>query len=156
MLNFSSRFFPCLPRLVLVSATTSAHCTQRVLHPQEQLSATEVTAKRPANGTKGSTLDILNFLSLCSALSASFGTRVCNDRGVITQPSWHVRFPRGTLEDAFGSSATTGGLHFTCCTRLSVHQFFFGVIENFSPLLSPPHRKSKKKLKQAKKSTLSL
>jgi hypothetical protein len=35
-------------------------------------------------------------------------------RGVITQPFWHVRFPRATLEGAFGSSATTGGLHF--CT----------------------------------------
>jgi hypothetical protein len=45
-------------------------------------------------------------------------------RGVITQPFWHVRFPRGTFEGAFGGSATTGGLHFTCCTRLSVHQFF--------------------------------
>jgi hypothetical protein len=66
------------------------------------------------------------------------------DRGVITQPFWHVRFPRGTLEGAFGSSATTGGLHFCYCTRLSVHQFFFGVIEKFSPLLYLPHRKSKK------------
>jgi hypothetical protein len=77
-------------------------------------------------------------------------------RGVITQPFWHVRLPRGTLEGAFGNSATTGGLHFTYCTRLSVHHFFFGVIENFSPLLSPPHRKSKKRLKRAKKSALSL
>jgi hypothetical protein len=29
-------------------------------------------------------------------------------RGVIFHPLWHLRFPRGGLEDAFGSSATTG------------------------------------------------
>jgi hypothetical protein len=32
------------------------------------------------------------------------------NRGVITQPFWHVRSPRGVLEGAFGNSATTGGL----------------------------------------------
>jgi hypothetical protein len=35
---------------------------------------------------------------------------LCTSRGAITQPLWHVRFPRGDLEDAFGSSATTAGL----------------------------------------------
>jgi hypothetical protein len=65
-------------------------------------------------------------------------------RGVITHPSWHVRFPRGFLQGAFGSSATTGGLHSFYCTRLSVHQNFFGVIEKFSPLMYLSHRQSKK------------
>jgi hypothetical protein len=35
---------PCLPVSVLISATTSAHRMQRVLHPQEQLSATNTAS----------------------------------------------------------------------------------------------------------------
>jgi hypothetical protein len=68
-----------LARAVVTLRTLAVLVVQRVPHPQEQLSATDVTAKRPAKNTKGSTLDMLNFLSSCSALSASFGTCVCNN-----------------------------------------------------------------------------
>jgi hypothetical protein len=46
-------------------------------------------------------------------------------RGVITQPLWHVRFPRGGLEDAFGSSATTAGLLPRCRYVLPPESLFF-------------------------------
>jgi hypothetical protein len=51
----------------------------------------------------------------------------CGDRGVITQPFWHVRFPRGTLEGAFGSSATTGGFLRRCRYDLSPESHFFSI-----------------------------
>jgi hypothetical protein len=70
--------------------------------------------------------------------------------GVITQTLWHVRFPRGTLEGAFGSAATTGGLHFSYCTRLSVHSFF-SVSSNIIRLFCTSYTENRKKLKQAKK-----
>jgi hypothetical protein len=48
-------------------------------------------------------------------------------RGVITQPLWHVTFPRGDLEDAFGSSATTAGLLPTCRYVLPPESHFFSI-----------------------------
>jgi hypothetical protein len=55
----------------------------------------------------------------------------------------HLRSSRGTLEDAFGNSATTGGLHFSLCSRFSIYHFF-GVSENFSLGRGILARKSKK------------
>jgi hypothetical protein len=52
---------------------------QRELHPQEQLLATDVTAKRPANGTKGAKLDMLNLCPVVLPCLPRFGTCVCNN-----------------------------------------------------------------------------
>jgi hypothetical protein len=49
-------------------------------------------------------------------------------RGVITQPFWHVRFPRGTLEGAFGSSVTTGGFLRRCRYDLPPESLFFSIL----------------------------
>jgi hypothetical protein len=38
------------------------------------------------------------------------------------------------FEEAFGSSATTGGLHFYSCILFTVYSFFFGFSEHFSPI----------------------
>jgi hypothetical protein len=46
-------------------------------------------------------------------------------KGVITQAIWHVRSPRGVLEDGFGSSATTGGLLPRCRYVLPLESLFF-------------------------------
>jgi hypothetical protein len=48
-------------------------------------------------------------------------------RGVITQPFWHVRSPRGVLEGVFGSSATTGGLLPRCRYDLPLESQIFSI-----------------------------
>jgi hypothetical protein len=83
--------------------------------------------------------------------SATKAAELCQRREVITQALWHVRFPRGVLEDAVGSSVTTGGLHFPPSTPLSVHLFFSVTSKKISPLSDVPHRKSEKKVKTGKK-----
>jgi hypothetical protein len=66
-------------------------------------------------------------------------------RGVITQPLWHVRFPRGGLEDAFGSSATTAGLLPKCRYVLPPESYLFSISRVERPKEAKNIRLSRKK-----------
>jgi hypothetical protein len=81
-------------------------------------------------------------------------------RGVITQALWHVRSPRGVLEDAFGSSATTGGLLPRCRYVWPLESHFFDFRggtskrgENF-PIQAKKNQNVERKLPDAKKHSM--
>jgi hypothetical protein len=73
------------------------------------------------------------------------GVTMCGQcrRGVNAQPLVHVRSSRGGLEDAFVTSATTGGLHFSSCNRFFVYLFFSVSAKTFRLVgaLYPENRK---------------